>query len=307
MKQKDIIAAILPVHNRKKITLNCLSKLTGFIDNHYKVEIIVIDDGSSDGTRHKIKEMFPNIKLLIGDGNLLWAGAVNMGLSYVNLHKNCYQYILILNDDNVFTKSTLDNLYFTIKKYGIKVILSSIALNFDSDIIHCSGHKQKGFKRELTPILQGEHYSKNLPRIIDCDSLSSRFVIMPIDVLSNIGFFNNIKFPHNFSDIEYFMRAKIGGYSLLVNTQSVVLTKINENYLKMNLFNKNFVSFFRTFFDVKHPNNLKLMFNKAFCHKPLVLGMAVFIISSFSKIKLIFLKLLISIARSNTKTQKYFS
>ena len=72
------IHIVIPVHNRiesTKIIIDCLRTQT--IRNLLK--IIVVDDGSTDETAEWLKKQ-PDIETLCGNGNLLWAGAVNLAI-----------------------------------------------------------------------------------------------------------------------------------------------------------------------------------------------------------------------------------
>ena len=63
---------VIPVHNRKHFTRDCLLSLRKQTFQNFT--IIVIDDGSSDGTGEMIQKEFPEVVLLHGDGNLWWTG-----------------------------------------------------------------------------------------------------------------------------------------------------------------------------------------------------------------------------------------
>jgi len=94
------IAVIIPVFNRRETTLKCLGLLKNnvLIPNNSLINIIVVDDGSTDGTAAAIKLAFPDVKILNGDGNLWWTGAINMGVEFA-LSQD-FDYLLTrLNDD----------------------------------------------------------------------------------------------------------------------------------------------------------------------------------------------------------------
>ena len=61
---KENAYIIIPVHNRKAITLQCLDTLEKNGDLH-KYHVIVIDDGSTDGSSEAVKSFYPDVIILI--------------------------------------------------------------------------------------------------------------------------------------------------------------------------------------------------------------------------------------------------
>ena len=66
---------LIPAHNRRAVTLACLAALRpAIVGGTWR--IIVVDDGSTDGTGDAIRAEFPEVTLLRGDGQLHWTGAI---------------------------------------------------------------------------------------------------------------------------------------------------------------------------------------------------------------------------------------
>ena len=61
-----MIHIVIPVYNRRDITRNCLLSLRE--QTHTDFQVVVIDDGSTDGTSEMIQKEFPEVVLLMGDG-----------------------------------------------------------------------------------------------------------------------------------------------------------------------------------------------------------------------------------------------
>ena len=99
---------VIPVHNRKALTRGCLQSLQQQSDENF--EIVVIDDGSTDGTSEMIRQQFPNVVLLQGDGNLWWVGAINEGIRHVLDICSPDDCILLLNDDLVVPQNYISQL-----------------------------------------------------------------------------------------------------------------------------------------------------------------------------------------------------
>ena len=96
------IAITIPVRNRKEITRQILVELNAQIqqcaDREHLISVVIIDDGSTDGTGEMIRQQFPQFSLLEGDGSLWWTGAICWGMKYA-LEKYNPDYFVWLNDD----------------------------------------------------------------------------------------------------------------------------------------------------------------------------------------------------------------
>ena len=126
MKDKSIFI-VIPVHNRREFTCNCLLSLRRQTMQNFK--IIVVDDGSTDGTREMIQEEFPEVTLLHGDGNLWWTGATNLGVQYALSQKA--EYIMTLNDDTIVTDDFIKKMLFWAGKEP-KALLGAFLLDAET-------------------------------------------------------------------------------------------------------------------------------------------------------------------------------
>ena len=91
---------VTPVHNRREITLQCLRSLTRIDRTGLDINITVVDDGSTDGTSSAVREQFPDVNLIEGDGNLWYTAGTNLGINAA-LQRGP-DYILCFNDDSIF-------------------------------------------------------------------------------------------------------------------------------------------------------------------------------------------------------------
>jgi GT2 family glycosyltransferase len=76
-------------------TLDCLRSLS-HVDCP-GCEVVVVDNGSTDGSARAIRERFPSVTLLENGENLGYAGGNNVGLRYALLRGS--EYALLLNND----------------------------------------------------------------------------------------------------------------------------------------------------------------------------------------------------------------
>jgi len=73
--------------------------ITSYLNNDYpNFEVIVIDNGSTDGTKEWVEKNFPNVFVLRTEKNLGYSGGFNLGLEYAFNKKNV-DFVLITNND----------------------------------------------------------------------------------------------------------------------------------------------------------------------------------------------------------------
>ena len=126
--QKQNIAVLLTCHNRKTKTIACLSSFfKATIPTEYELDIFLMDDGSADGTGEAVIELFPQVKVLKGDGNLFWAGGMRLAWKTA-MSEKLYDAYLLINDDVVldpdFFMYLLETEAYSLAQTGKKGIYS---------------------------------------------------------------------------------------------------------------------------------------------------------------------------------------
>lgn len=96
---------IIPVHNRRATSLACLRRLRECGDLE-RCGVIVVNDGSTDGTGEAIRAEFPEVEILHGDGNLWWTGAIALGSAHAFAQGG--EIVFWLNDDCLPCAGALD-------------------------------------------------------------------------------------------------------------------------------------------------------------------------------------------------------
>ncbi len=97
---KKLISVNILSYNRKDSLKKTIKKV---IEQNYKnIEVIVVDNASTDGTSEMIKLEFPDIKLIVLEKNIGIAGW-NTGFKIAN-----GEYVLVLDDDSYPETETID-------------------------------------------------------------------------------------------------------------------------------------------------------------------------------------------------------
>ena len=99
------VAVIILTYNRLDLTLECLSHLTELEYPADRLDVLVVDNNSSDGTPQALRERYRTVSVLETGENLGYAGGNNVGI-HVALETGA-DYILILNNDAVVASDIL--------------------------------------------------------------------------------------------------------------------------------------------------------------------------------------------------------
>lgn len=97
--------------NTKNLLEKCLTSIFQNTKN-IKFEVLVVDNGSNDGTVTMVKNKFPQVKLIKNKENLFFSKAYNQALK-----KASGEYILILNSDTIIPKKALEKIIEFLKKH----------------------------------------------------------------------------------------------------------------------------------------------------------------------------------------------
>ena len=117
------ISVIIPTFNRKHVVSNSIDSVLS--QNEEGVEIVVVDDVSTDGTTEFIKKAYKNIILVELEKNSGQNVARNRGASVAS-----GEWLLFLDSDDTLTNGSLRHLKDLLKKVKSDIIFSAC---IDSD------------------------------------------------------------------------------------------------------------------------------------------------------------------------------
>ncbi len=213
------VSVIIVNFNTKAILLDCVKNLQ---KSYYKnLEIIVVDNGSADGSYEALKEKFPEVKAIKSENIGLAAGS---NLGYKN---STGDYLLYLGSDAFPEENAITGLidYFEANNdIGVatcKLVLRDNTIDMDA---------HRGFP---TPWAAMTHFSK-LNRIFpksrvfnqyflgwknmdvphEIDLCISHFMMIPRKVLEKVGLWDENFFVFG-EDVDMCYRIKLAGYKIM--------------------------------------------------------------------------------------------
>lgn len=125
MKQPEL-SIIIVNWNTKQLLKNCLSSIQKIRKEVGVLEIIVVDNGSRDGSVEFVKGLGSQVRLIENTKNLGFARANNQGIKIAK-----GKYIFLLNSDTVVKEGALKKLVEYLEKHRGVAAVSPMLLNSD--------------------------------------------------------------------------------------------------------------------------------------------------------------------------------
>ncbi|MEO0769364.1 MAG: glycosyltransferase family 2 protein, partial [Cyanobacteria bacterium J06649_4] len=214
---------IIPVHNRKETTLTCLSRLREFgcigefdcinqnetaasadkAPQTEQYQVVVVDDGSTDGTAEAIQENYSDVTVLQGDGDLWWTGAMVMGMQHAC--DRGAEFVVWLNDDCLIEADTLPTMVSFARSHPQTIVGPS-----------CFYLKEGEWMPKNSGSTGRKRYAGIPGKATYVDTLSGWCVLIPGDVIATIGLPNMQRFPHYEADTVYLLQATKAGFKACV-------------------------------------------------------------------------------------------
>ncbi len=207
------VIAVVAVFNRKEYTRQCLKQ---FSEQTCPLKIIiVVDDGSTDGTSEMIQEEFPSVRLIQGDGTLYWCRSMHLGLKEALKLSSSQDYILVVNNDLVFEEFFAERMLGTAIRHPKSLIHAANCFLNENQCLCFGGVRMNWLTAKGTKLNQGRHLNE-FPKghVEPSDVLWGRGLLVPVAAIQQFG---NFDWRYKqYGDPEFTRRMAKAGYKLLV-------------------------------------------------------------------------------------------
>lgn len=265
--RKIDVSIIIVSFNTRDLLRSCLASLNSG-------EIIVVDNGSSDGSVEMVKKEFPNVTLIANSENRGFAAANNVGLKRAR-----GRYMLLLNSDTEVPQGAIEKITrFMDEHPDIGVIGPKLMLpNGKMDPACHRGFPTPwasltyflGLERIRSPIFSQYHQLyKNFSEPHEIDSPSGAFYFLRRDVYESVGGLDEDYFMYG-EDLDWSYRIKQAGWKIYFYPRVTVLHRKKQSGREsMDAARRRSTE--RYFYDT-----MKLFYKKHYAHRysPLVNGL----------------------------------
>ena len=211
----ETIYILLPVHNRRKVTrrfIGCLKEQT-----YRNYHLVLIDDGSTDGTAEMVREQIRSLTVVRGIGDWWWGGALHEGYKWLcSRNPSPADIVLIINDDNEFEPDFLEKAASVLAGRPRTFLMSRCYSRQTGQLLDAGIHVD--WKR-----FTFEQASADKP--VNC--LATRGLFFRVEDFSEVGGFRPWLLPHYLSDYEFTIRAGRKGMALV--TDPSVTLRLDES------------------------------------------------------------------------------
>jgi len=211
MHNIPLVSIVISTHNRKKKLERLVRSILRSSYSKDKLEIIIVDDASIDGTYEYIKKLFPLVKIIRNDEEKLLAESRNIGI-----RASKGKYIFVIDDDNVVDKNAIKELIKFMEKHPEVGVAGPIMYFLNDPIrIWCAGVKRSYWTTITKLIGFNTRDNGQLKELYESEDFPNAFIIRR-ELFGKVGLFNSKLFPIHYDEADFCQRVKKAGYKVVV-------------------------------------------------------------------------------------------
>jgi len=203
----QLASVIVLSYNGRGYLGPCLSSLES--SSHSEIEVLLVDNGSTDGSIQWVEATFPEIRVVANGQNLGFAGGMNRGIIEAR-----GRFIAFLNQDTTVRPEWLENLVTALEDPAVGIAGSKIYYPDGVTLQHAGGIIRY-------PQALADHYGYRQrdqgqwDQVKDVDYVTGAAFATRRDVLESIGVFDEGFHPAYFEDTDLCFRARDAGYRVV--------------------------------------------------------------------------------------------
>ena len=199
------ITVVIPNYNGIRFLKDCLDSVFAQVSDTPEYEVLVVDNGSTDGSLEMLRESYPQIRVEALSENTGFCHAVNLGL-----HLSVTPYVILLNNDTKVKPEFIKNLCYAIESKPDAFSVSAKMLMWDDpELLDDAGDRYCvfGWAYARGKGKPAQRYSVPCEIFAACAGAA----VYRKSVLEEIGYFDEEHFAY-MEDLDIGYRARIYGY-----------------------------------------------------------------------------------------------
>lgn len=250
---------VIPVHDRLEFTRACLASLRE--QSFRDFTVVVVDDGSTDGTSDALAAEFPAVTILSGDGSLWWTGAMNMGVGWALARAKPDDIVLSLNDDTIAPPGYLESLLRAHATAPCALIGSLQVSAADRATVVDGGVSVSWATAKFRTAGRGVAVPIQAmpgPDLRRVDVLSGCGTLIPANAFLRTGPYWQQGLRHYAADYELSRRAQRAGFDLFVDWASPIYVRETETGSHASVGAHGVGGLCRSFWDIRSANDFRV-------------------------------------------------
>lgn len=221
-----MVSVVIPNWNGKDVLKPCLDSL---LAQTAKPQIIVVDNGSTDGSVDFIKQNYPKVVLVELDKNYGFAGGVNAGIKKA-LNEGA-DYIALFNNDAQAKPTWLTNLIKRLKEDNQFGIVTGKLVRQDGQHLDSTGEFYSiwgmPFPRGRNEVDRGQYDSQT-----NIFAATGGASLYRTEMLNRIGLFDEDFFAY-FEDVDISFRAQLAGWKVAYEPSAIAYHQVGATSSKL--------------------------------------------------------------------------
>lgn len=168
------------------------------------LKVVILDDGSTDGTATAIASEYPDAVQLQGDGSFFWCGGMRQ--AWLHAAMDNPDFYFLLNDDTVLEPNVIVSLIGVVASADSRVI--AVAAIRDA----ATGSRTYGGIRGYSSGVPMNGYQEM------CDTFNANAVMIPRAVFRELGVFHEV-YTHAMGDFDYGYEASRRGIKIIQSAE----------------------------------------------------------------------------------------
>ncbi len=207
------MSIVLVCWNNKAYVEPCLESLYES-DLNISFDVLVVDNGSTDGSQEMLRERYPSVALIQNDHNVGLAKACNQGIE-----ATAGRYVLLLNNDTIVNGPSMERMVDFLDRTPEAAAVGGRLINPDGSLQatyseFSSLWQELLIATRLGALIQpGYPAHKDDPQVRSVDWLSSACLLLRREALKEVGFLDEEYFIYgDEADLQY--RLKRAGWKV---------------------------------------------------------------------------------------------
>lgn len=212
--RRPTVSIVIPVYNHVELTRQCITSIAAHRGTR-SFEIIVADDGSTDGTQEYARALGHAITYCRSDQNRGFAHACNAGAKLAT-----GEYIVFLNNDTIVEPGWLDAMVAALEQDEAIGIVGNLQVFPDTNLVQQAGNvvgADKNYYSIYHRVLTADHPAVNKAR--EFTFVAGSCLLTRKTLFAELNGFDE-GFVNSYEDVDFCLRARALGYKVWYCPQS---------------------------------------------------------------------------------------